>query len=87
MKQENRINKEIDKKIENSLKRLKTYKKSIQAYWLLQESLYLQAKSLFVNTEDEFIFDYLFNSSSELDGETEYDKLIMQKIIKNLKIV
>ena len=66
MKQENNIDEETNQKIETSLKKLNMYKKSIQAYGALQESLYLQAKSLFVNPEDDYIFEYLFNPSEYL---------------------
>jgi hypothetical protein len=85
MKQENNIDKETNQKIETSLKKLNMYKKSIQAYGTLQESLYLQAKSLFVNPEDDYIFEYLFNPSEYVNYN--YDKMVNQKIIENLKIV
>jgi hypothetical protein len=85
MKQENNIDEETNQKIENSLKKLNMYKKSIQAYGTLQESLYLQAKSLFVNPEDDYIFEYLFNPSEYVNYN--YDKMVNQKIIENLKIV
>jgi hypothetical protein len=85
MKQENNIDEETNQKIETSLKKLNMYKKSIQAYGTLQESLYLQAKSLFVNPEDDYIFEYLFNPSEYVNYN--YDKMVNQKIIENLKIV
>lgn len=85
MKQENNIDEETNQKIETSLKKLNMYKKSIQAYGTLQESLYLQAKSLFVNPEDDYIFEYLFNPSEYVNYS--YDKMVNQKIIENLKIV
>lgn len=85
MKQENNIDEETNQKIETSLKKLNMYKKSIQAYGTLQESLYLQAKSLFVNPEDDYIFEYLFNPSEYINYS--YDKMVNQKIIENLKIV
>lgn len=85
MKQENNIDEETNEKIEISLKKLNMYKKSIQAYGTLQESLYLQAKSLFVNPDDDFIFEYLFNPTEYVNYS--YDKMVTQKIIENLKIV
>lgn len=85
MKQENDIDEETNEKIETSLKKLNMYKKSIQAYGTLQESLYLQAKSLFVNPDDDFIFEYLFNPTEYVNYS--YDKMVTQKIIENLKIV
>jgi hypothetical protein len=85
MRKENNINEETNQKIETSLKKLNMYKKSIQAYGALQESLYLQAKSLFVNPEDDYIFEYLFNPSEYVNHD--YDNMVNQKIIENLKIV
>jgi hypothetical protein len=85
MRKENNINEETNQQIETSLKKLNMYKKSIQAYGALQESLYLQAKSLFVNPEDDYIFEYLFNPSEYVNYN--YDKMVNQKIIENLKIV
>jgi hypothetical protein len=89
MRKENNINEETNQQIENSLKKLNMYKKSIQAYGTLQESLYLQAKSLFVNPEDDFIFEYLFcnvpNPAEHVNQN--YDNMVNQKIIENLKIV
>jgi hypothetical protein len=84
MRKENNINEETNQQIENSLKKLNMYKKSIQAYGTLQESLYLQAKSLFVNPEDDYIFEYLFNPSEHVNHD--YDNMVNQKIIENLKI-
>jgi hypothetical protein len=84
MRKENNINEETNQKIETSLKKLNMYKKSIQAYGALQESLYLQAKSLFVNPEDDYIFEYLFNPSEYVNHD--YDNMVNQKIIENLKI-
>lgn len=85
MRQENNIHQETNQKIEESLKKLNIYKKSIQAYGALQESLYLQAKSLFVNPDDDFVFEYLFNPAEYVNHD--YDEMINQKIIENLKIV
>jgi hypothetical protein len=85
MRKENNINEETNQQIETSLKKLNMYKKSIQAYGALQESLYLQAKSLFVNPEDDYIFEYLFNPSEYVNHD--YDNMVNQKIIENLKIV
>lgn len=85
MKRENNIDEETNEKIEASLRKLNVYKKSIQAYGVLQESIYLQAKSLFVNPDDDFIFEYLFNPSEYVNYS--YDKMVNQKIIENLKIV
>ena len=85
MRKENNIDEETNQKIETSLKKLNMYKKSIQAYGTLQESLYLQAKSLFVNPEDDYIFEYLFNPSEYVNHD--YDNMVNQKIIENLKIV
>ena len=85
MKEENNIDEETNEKIEASLRKLNIYKKSIQAYGALQESLYLQAKSLFVNPDDDFVFEYLFNPTEYINYS--YDKMVNQKIIENLKIV
>ena len=85
MRKENNIDEETNQKIETSLKKLNMYKKSIQAYGALQESLYLQAKSLFVNPEDDYIFEYLFNPSEYVNHD--YDNMVNKKIIENLKIV
>ena len=84
MRKENNIDEETNQKIETSLKKLNMYKKSIQAYGALQESLYLQAKSLFVNPEDDYIFEYLFNPSEYVNHD--YDNMVNKKIIENLKI-
>jgi len=84
MRQENNIHQETNQKIEENLKKLNMYKKSIQAYGALQESLYLQAKSLFVNPDDDFIFEYLFNPAEYVNHD--YDNMVNQKIIENLKI-
>jgi hypothetical protein len=85
MRQENDIDEETNEKIEASLRKLNVYKKSIQAYGVLQESLYLQAKSLFVNPDDDFVFEYLFNPAEYVNHD--YDEMVNQKIIENLKIV
>ena len=85
MRKENNINEETNQQIETSLKKLNMYKKSIQADGALQESLYLQAKSLFVNPEYDYIFEYLFNPSEYVNHD--YDNMVNQKIIENLKIV
>ena len=85
MRQENNIHQQTNQKIEENLKKLNMYKKSIQAYGALQESLYLQAKSLFVNPDDDFIFEYLFNPAEYVNHD--YDNMVNQKIIENLKIV
>ena len=84
MRKENNIDEETNQKIETSLKKLNMYKKSIQAYGTLQESLYLQAKSLFVNPEDDYIFEFLFNPSEYVNHD--YDNMVNRKIIENLKI-
>ena len=84
MRQENNIDEETNEKIEANLRKLNIYKKSIQAYGALQESLYLQAKSLFVNPDDDFVFEYLFNPAEHVNHD--YDNMVNQKIIENLKI-
>jgi hypothetical protein len=84
MRKENNINEETNQKIETSLKKLNMYKKSIQAYGTLQESLYIQAKSLFENPEDDYIFEFLFNPSEYVNHD--YDNMVNRKIIENLKI-
>jgi hypothetical protein len=84
MRKENNINEETNQQIETSLKKLNMYKKSIQAYGTLQESLYIQAKSLFENPEDDYIFEFLFNPSEYVNHD--YDNMVNRKIIENLKI-
>jgi hypothetical protein len=77
----------MNKELENKINKLKDLKKSIGEYEKLQDSLYEEAKTLFKDPNDEWIFEYLFNFNIDRDSEIdEYANLVMEKIYNNIKV-
>jgi hypothetical protein len=75
-----------DEDLRLKLEQLEKYKYEIRKLSEEQDSIYEKVVALFVNGDNDFAFDYVFNQSSEdSEGNCDYAVFLTDSMIKKLK--
>jgi bacterioferritin (cytochrome b1) len=75
-----------DEDLRLKLEQLEKYKHEIRKLSEEQDSIYEKVVALFVNGDNDFAFDYVFNQSNEdPDGNCDYAVFLTDNMIKKLK--